>query len=204
MAACGDLVQSGEWAGFSMEDRTRYCLFCPLRFAKNPSCSLDFLVLPDAATFKAQMGHILEWIATHDPEWTELNGCLYEVQNALDRAELIPPIEVVQGFFKICQDITPDQPFWSIWNYYVEGKGARAFLRDAHGGAVGQAAEKIVMNLVENASFEGARLRFLAAACAIFNDVAEIRDFTMSQKVFALLSESCRKAILAGCTLEIS
>lgn len=205
LAACAGLLAGGLWDNLPWEVRRRHCRVCLLRFAKQPSCSLDFLTMGNAGQIKSELAKCLAWVSEIEPEWTSLGGCVHEVELAYSRLgwEFQDPAVVLDDFMRIVAGTSPDEALWKDWNIYVEqyeGKPARADIPEQMKAVV----EEIVASLTTPARFSGENLLVLYAASAVFEDAATQINLPVLKQTFAHLLTASRMAVMANTTLEVS
>lgn len=205
MAGCAGLAEHRLWHQQPLEIRKRYCLPCPFRFLKQPSCSLDFLTVGETTALKGQLSDCINMFLHANHPWSHFNGSVHEVELAYHYLGLATPRPraVLERFLSSCLDVQRDAAFWKEWNYhFVEGCDARPVRADT--GPTKGVVGKIVDNLTEPSTYKGKRLYHLFAASAVLEDAAGQGRLEVAQAAFGALLESCRRALMANAALEVS
>lgn len=213
LAFCGELLEFKAWHNKPWVFRKDWCAKCPLRFNRQASCSLDVITIGEIGDLKNDLQECLRYLATN-PGWEHFDGSIHETGYAYRKLKLEVPTPklVIERFFQSCVEIKKDDEFWKEWNYQmVEGFEARP-VKDDGQGPMHAAAHKLITNLTEPITYSGERLYLLHAASSIFEDAAELmvewddcgNVAGVLPKAFGSIAEACRRAMMAGASLEIS
>jgi hypothetical protein len=173
-----------------------------------PSCSLDFLTMSDVPQFKKELALAVSWIVGANPDWSNFNGCIFEVEVAFLDAHnrRLRPKEIVERFLdSITTDQTKDDAFWKYWNSYaVEYYDGTPVKEIDAPEEMRQAAERIFSGITAAVAYGGRQLNLLYAMSAILEDAGSTHGLPQLKESCALLVEACRKTVYCGASLEIA
>lgn len=207
LAPCAPFIPNGIWNNQPWEIRKEHCRACPYRFPHRPSCSMDFMGVGDTDTLKIQVAQALSWVASVDPDWSEMDKSVYEADLAYFYIGLKTPSPkaVLSAFIGSCANVEPDEQFWKDWNYHgVEHKDGKPALKLKIPGPMKEEVDKIVLNVIEPQSYSGKRLYHLYAAAAVLWEIGKLLDLKTMIEIYGHLVEACRRAIMANSTVDIS
>lgn len=208
LAQCAHLMRTHAWETLPWEAQVAKCRTCILRFAFNPTCSLDFMQIGDTDGLRHGLGEFIDYIST-DPPWTSLPKAGHEVEYAYSQLGELTlerrPSEAFEDFVKSCITVNVDEDFWKQWNYImVEGYEGEPVHGDVVSGPASMIVKKIVDNLLEPTTYWGERLYKLHAAASMILEFGVEQERPSIADPFRLLTEATRKAIASSASLKIS
>lgn len=207
LAPCAPLIPKGFWDSQPWELRKEYCRVCPYRFAHRPSCSVDFMSVGETDQFKTELALALAWISDHDADWSDMEMAVNEVDFAYYYIglETPSPMKVMASFIESCANVQPDEKFWKDWNYRgVEQLDGKPALKLQITGPMKSDVNKIALNVIEPQTYSGKRLLHLYAAAAVLEDLSVFMRLKTLERICGSLVETCRRAVMANSTVEIS